>query len=64
MNTIKSIHISMIRSGDTIVHDGVEKTVSGSDIKHDSFMGKTIFGDSYKLGHKLVKVVIFSLDKP
>jgi hypothetical protein len=57
--TIKSMHISMIRSGDTIEHDGVMRTVSGSDIKN-GFMGKTIFGDSYNLGNKLVRVVIFN----
>jgi hypothetical protein len=41
------------------MHDGVMKTVSGTDIKHDVCMGKTIFGDSYKLGYALVKVVVF-----
>ena len=50
----------MIRQGDTVIHNGVEKTVSGTDIKRDSFMGTSIFGDSYKLGHKLVSVVIFN----
>lgn len=60
MHTIKSMHISSIRSGDTIIHDGVMKTVSGTDIKRDSFMGTTIFGDSYKLGHALVRVVVFN----
>jgi hypothetical protein len=59
MHTIKSMHISMIRPGDTIMHDGVMKTVSGTDIKHDACMGKTIFGDCYRLGHKLVSVVVF-----
>jgi len=57
--TIKSMHISMIRPGDTVIHDGVMKTVSGQNIKHDSVMGRTIFGDSYKLGRELVQVVIF-----
>ena len=58
-HTIKSMHISMIRPGDTIMHDGVMKTVSGTDMKRDPCMGKTLFGDSYSLGHKLVQVVIF-----
>lgn len=58
-HAIKSMHISMIRQGDTIVHDGIMRTVSGTDIKHDPCMGRTIFGDSYALGYKLVKVVTF-----
>lgn len=58
--TIKSMDISMIRPGDTIMHNGVMRTVSKSNIKVDSVMGKIIFGDSYHLGLKLVKVVIFN----
>ena len=50
----------MIRQGDIVIHNGVEKTVSGNDIKKDSFMGTSIFGDSYNNGHKLVRVVIFN----
>ena len=53
------MHIAAIRPGDTVIHDGVEKTVSGTDIKRDGFMGKTVFGDSYRLGRQLVRVVIY-----
>jgi hypothetical protein len=56
---IKEVHISQINAGDTVLHNGEMKTVSGTDIKEDKFMGKSIFGDSYKLGHELVKKVIF-----
>lgn len=53
----KQVHISTIRPGDTIVHNGETKTVSGTDIRKGGFMGTTIFGDSYNSGHKLVTLV-------
>jgi hypothetical protein len=55
------IHISEIKSGDTIkCRDGVIRTVSFNNIHHDKFCGTTIFGDSYNLGHIPVdKVEIF-----
>lgn len=57
--TIKEVHISKIVQGSTVLHNGEIKTVSGTDINHDSFMGKCIFGDSYALGYKKVKEVVF-----
>jgi len=52
-------HISSIVAGDTIIHNGEMKTVSGNNIKFDSCMGKTLFGDSYNLGHKkVIKVTV------
>lgn len=59
MEKQEKMHISQIRSGDTILHDGEVKTVSGTNIKHCPFMGKTLFGDSYHLGHKLVTRIHF-----
>ena len=50
-------HISDIRHGDTIEHNGKLMTVCNSDIKRCDFMGITIFGDSYNLGYKAVKFV-------
>ena len=52
-------HINMISPGDTIEHNGVITTVCAHDIKGDSFMGVTLFGDSYHLGHKPVKKVSY-----
>jgi hypothetical protein len=57
--TIKLTHISEIKSGDTIRHNGEMRTVSGTDIKGDSFIGKTLFGDNYNIGYKSVEMVIF-----
>lgn len=56
---IKEVHISTIRGGDTVMHNGEMKTVSFNNIKRDSFMGSSIFGDSYKLGRKKVQKIIF-----
>jgi hypothetical protein len=58
-HTIKLAHISEIKSGDTILHNGEMRTVSGTDIKGNSFIGKTIFGDSYNLGNKQVERISF-----
>ena len=51
-------HISTIKPGDTIKHENTICTVSSSNIKNNSFLGTTIFGDSYKLGNKLVEKII------
>lgn len=58
MMTKTNVHISNIRQGDMIEHNGVIKTVSSKDIKKSNFMGLTIFGDSYNIGHKpVIKIV-------
>lgn len=52
--TITEVHISKIRPGDTIERNGGLWTVCRSNIKK-GFMGRTLFGDCYKLGTELVK---------
>lgn len=59
---VKLVPISQIFAGDTIIHDGVMKTVSPTNIKR-GFMGKTLFGDSYKAGHMKVQKVTFRMLK-
>ena len=54
------VHISQIQTGDTVIHEGILKTLSANNIKHDKFMGTTIFGDSYRLGNKLVARFTFN----
>lgn len=56
---IVKTHISNIRTGNTTIHNGKEMTVCKKDIKQDSFMGVSIFGDCYHSGHKLVEQVLF-----
>ncbi len=48
------IHIDSVKAGDTILHDGVLTTVCKKDIRTSTFMGRTVFGDSYVLGNKPV----------
>jgi len=57
--TTEEVHISTIKGGDTVIHDGHMRTVGFKNIKYCSFMGTSIFGDSYKIGRTLVKKVIF-----
>ena len=60
---IRYMHISEIRAGHTVMHEGEMKTVSENDIHHDACMGWTLFGDSYRIGYKPVHVVIFKSAK-
>ena len=55
----KDVHISTIRGCDTVIHNGEMKTVCFNNIKKCSFMGTSLFGDSYMGGRKLVSKVIF-----
>lgn len=61
--TTEKVHISRIRIGDAIIHNGKERTVTGEFIKRDSFMGISIFGDTYHFGYKLVERVIYKTNK-
>ena len=61
MSTItEQVHISQVKAGDTIVHNGREMTVGHKDIKPDPFMGVSIFGDSYRSGRQKVTRVLFT----
>ena len=52
---IKEVHISEIRPGDTVEHNGAICTVCRNNIKTGGFMGRTLFGDSYSFGMKPVR---------
>jgi len=60
MSTTIKVHISQIKIGDVILHNGFERTVCNKIIKHCNFMGTTLWGDSYNLGYKLVTKVIIN----
>lgn len=53
------VHISTICAGDTVLHRGVVRTVCKKDIKYCSFMGYSLFGESYVFGTKPVLKVTF-----
>ena len=55
--TTKHVHKSMITAGDCIEHEGRQMTVSRNNITRSEFMGLCLFGDSYQLGQKLVKLI-------
>lgn len=50
----EQVHISEIKIGDVVVVGGEAKTVGKLDIKEDAFMGRTLYGDSYKLGTQTI----------
>lgn len=52
-------NISDIRPGDTVIHNGVMRTVCRNNINRDPFLGVTLFGDSYNMGRNKIKKVIF-----
>ena len=62
MNT-EEVHISCIKVGDTVIHNEVMKTVCRRDIGGDTFIGPTLWGDSYRLGTIPVKRVSFTTEK-
>ena len=55
---IEEVHKTDIKSGDTILlDDGSTKTICMNNLTWDSFVGRCICGDCYRLGYKLVKRV-------
>lgn len=56
--SIEKVHISSVVIGDTVLHEGVLATVGKGDIKTSEFMGRSLFGDSYRLGTKYVDKAI------
>lgn len=54
----KLVHISTIKAGDTIIHNEVLTTVCKNNISHCVFMGTSLFGDTYRSGHKQVNKVV------
>lgn len=55
---LEPVHISQISAGDTIQHNGKLTTISAKNIKRDTFIGITLFGDSYHSGYKPVQKVV------
>ena len=56
--TTTEVHISTINIGDIVIHNGKMKTVCRRVFGYSSFMGTTLWGDSYRLGYKQVLKVI------
>ena len=62
-HTLELVHIDDITVGDTIIRPGGHMTVCACNIAGNSFIGRTLFGDSYKIGTVPVTRVIYKLDK-
>jgi len=57
---IVEVHVSTISIGDSVIgNDGFERTVGKGNIKQNTFIGTTIFGDNYQLGNLPIKKVIY-----
>ena len=50
----EEVHISSVRRGDIVFHDGKARTVGKKSLRHNMFIGYTLFGDPYLLGTKPV----------
>ncbi len=60
---IKPMHIDLVRAGDVILRDGELKVLSKEHIKKGPH-GKTLWGDSYRLGYQPVLVADIVHAKP
>ena len=49
--TVQEVHITRIKPGDSILYNGVIRTVCAENIKNSPGIGITLFGDSYRLGY-------------
>ena len=56
-------NINDIKIGDTVEINGELKTVGRNNIQYDSFLGRTLFGDSFTLGHAPVRKAIINQAK-
>ncbi|OON35642.1 hypothetical protein BTJ39_22475 [Izhakiella australiensis] len=56
---IVECHISQIKPGDTVEHEGQLRTVSKRNLGRTEFFGISLFGDNYRLGTIKVRKVIF-----
>ena len=54
---IRPTHIDLIRPGDVVQTGTTLRTVCNGDVR-DGFMGKTLWGDSYRLGTLPVQLVV------
>ena len=55
---MEEVHVDCIKVGDTVIHEGELRTVCRNNIGGDTFMGRTLWGDSYRLGTVPVKRVL------
>lgn len=59
---VELTHIDLIRVGDTVLIDGLAKTVCQHNLKRGGFCGTTLWGDSYRSGTVPVQKVVFQVE--
>jgi len=62
-NPTELISVSRVRPGDTVIIDGVAKTLVRAYIKHCPFMGSSIYGDCRARQGRKVEVMLFPVWK-
>lgn len=58
----EQVPISALKVGDTVLVDGVLKTVNASAFGRDDLLGLTLWGDSHRSGRKLITKVTFAAE--
>lgn len=58
----EKVTVDQLRAGDTVVIDGIHKTVCAKDLGRDELLGATLWGDSYKSGHDTVTRVTYAAE--
>lgn len=56
------VHIGTIQAGDRVEVDGEIRTVRRQDIRRSAFLGVFLFGDDYRSGGDLVRLVVDTHD--
>jgi hypothetical protein len=58
-NPTEMISVSQLKPGDTVIIDGIAKTLGREYIKHCSFMGSSVYGDCRALEGRKIEVMLF-----
>lgn len=58
-NPTELAHLDTLKPGDTVIVDGVAKTLGRKYLSHCSFMGTSIYGDCRAPQGRTVPVVLF-----
>jgi len=58
----EQVSVDRIKAGDTVLIDGVHKTVCRKDLGHDGLLGPTLWGDSHRAGHDKITRITFGAE--
>lgn len=60
MDLHEQVTVGDLNAGDTVLMDGVLKTVCKKDLGRDELLGPTLWGDSHHAGHRKITRVTFA----